>query len=140
MLRPYRARCAGTAPSPRRPGSRCDQPPDAAHAATSRRTRHPAISRRSTGRVRCRREGSSFPIALGEDGRYVDRVALQFLGKDQQAMIGYPLRIENAVEMVAFMLHDAGMKPGRLALDRIAVEVDTAITHLQMARHHAAQA
>ena len=35
-------------------------------------------------------------------------------------MIGHALRIENAVEMVAFMLNDASMEPLDLALDRLA--------------------
>src|SRR6478736_2677316 len=66
-------------------------------------------------------------------------MTLQFLGKDEKAVIGHALRVENTVEMVAFMLHDPRMKPGHLALDRVAVEVEPAIAHPQMARHDPAQ-
>ena len=66
-------------------------------------------------------------------------MTLQFLGKDEEAVIGHALRVENTIEMVAFMLHDPRMKPGHLALDRVAVEVEAAIAHAQMARHDPAQ-
>src|SRR5438105_381217 len=54
-------------------------------------------------------------------------------------MIGHALRVEDAVEMIAFMLHDPGMKTRRLALDHRAVEPERAIADPQMARHDAAQ-
>jgi hypothetical protein len=38
-------------------------------------------------------------------------MALQFFGEHQKAVILHPLRIENAVKMVAFVLHDASVKP-----------------------------
>ena len=47
---------------------------------------------------------------LGEKGGEIDRMALQFLEENQEPVVGHPLRIENAVEMVAFVLHDAGVK------------------------------
>src|SRR5436309_5672140 len=66
-------------------------------------------------------------------------MTLQFLGKDEEAVIGHALRVENAIEMVAFMLHDPRMKPGHLALDTVAVRIEPAIAHAQMARHNPAQ-
>src|SRR5205814_10172050 len=36
----------------------------------------------------------------------VDRIALPLLDKHQQPVVGHPLRVEDAVEMVAFVLHD----------------------------------
>src|ERR1051325_3099051 len=41
--------------------------------------------------------------------------------------------------MVAFMLHDPRMKPGHLALDLVAVEVEPAIAHAEITRHDPAQ-
>ena len=84
-------------------------------------------------------QGASHVGLGGQEFGEVDRVALQFLEVDEEAVVGHPLRIEDAVEVVAFVLHDAGMKPRRLALDRLAVEADAAIAHPQIARHNAAQ-
>src|SRR5204862_6946528 len=125
---------AGTRPAPRWPASRCARPPPGAHAPTSRRTAHRGASRRSAGRARHRRGGSSSRrLVVGKDRGDIDRMTLQFLGKDEEAVLGHALRVENAIEMVAFMLHDPRMKPGHLALDRVAVEVEAAIAHAQMA-------
>src|SRR6266568_3095489 len=66
-------------------------------------------------------------------------MALQLLEKDEKAMVGHALRIENAVEVVAFMLYDPGMKPGRLALENRAVEAVPAIADVEIARNDAAQ-
>src|SRR5213079_1337434 len=91
-------------------------------------------------RARHRRGGSSSRrLILGKDRGDIDRMTLQFLGKDEEAVIGHALRVENTIEMVAFVLHDPRMKPGHLALDRVAVEVEAAIAHAQMARHNPAQ-
>src|SRR5579885_2447741 len=75
----------------------------------------------------------------GEKRREINRVSLRLLRKHQQAMVGHALRIENAVEMITFVLYDAGMKPGGFALDDPAVEPDAAIANAKMPRHHAAQ-
>jgi len=40
--------------------------------------------------------------------------------KKQQAEILHALRIEYAIQMIAFMLHNARMKAARLAADRLA--------------------
>ena len=36
-------------------------------------------------------------------------MALQFFEKNEEAQVGHALRIEDPVEMVAFVLHDAGV-------------------------------
>src|ERR1043165_2918424 len=54
-------------------------------------------------------------------------------------MVGHPLRVKDAVEMVAFVLYDAGMKPGGFTLKDTAVEGLAAIADLEMPRHHPAQ-
>src|SRR5205823_6246235 len=46
---------------------------------------------------------------------------------------------ENAVEMVAFVLDDAGVEPLDLALDDLAVEAGPAIADVQVTRHDPAQ-
>src|SRR5579885_2270737 len=66
-------------------------------------------------------------------------MALPLLDENEEAVIGHPLRIKNAVEMVAFMLHDARMKALDLALDLGPVRRRAAIADAGMARHRAAQ-
>src|SRR5216684_149413 len=66
-------------------------------------------------------------------------MALQLLDKDEEAVVGHALRIEDAVEVVAFMLHDPGMKPRCLALEHGAVEAVPAIADVEIARDDAAQ-
>src|SRR5260370_22598921 len=105
--------------------------PRAVPRETSRRTEHRAASPRSAYRAGSRRAGSSSCSLLGEKAGEVERVALQFVEKDQQAMIRHPLRVEDPVEVVAFVLDDAGVKPFDLALDDLSVEAGAAITHPQ---------
>src|ERR1700724_3482543 len=52
-------------------------------------------------------------------------------------MVRHALRIEHAVEMVAFVLDDAGVEPLGLALDYLAVEPGSAIPDAQVTRHDA---
>src|SRR5882762_3199047 len=73
-------------------------------------------------------------------GGKIDRVTLPLIEEHEQARVGHPLRVENAVEMVAFVLHDAGVEAFDLALDRLAVRRRAAITDASVARHRAAQA
>src|SRR6266702_4735819 len=117
MPRSDRRRRAETAPSLRRPGYQRAARPCAGHAGSSRRTPHPAASPRSTARVRARQRGSSSDDLPIEERREIDRMTLQLLEKDEEAMVAHALRIEDAVEVVAFVLDDPGMKPRRLALD-----------------------
>src|SRR5271167_3179088 len=66
-------------------------------------------------------------------------MALHFLDKYQQPMVRHALRINNAVEMVAFVLDDASVEPLDLALDHFAVEAGAAVADMQVSRHDAAQ-
>src|SRR5206468_14461 len=105
----------------------------------TRRTPHRAASRQSAARFRARQRGSSPDVLSVEECRQVDRMALQLLEKNEEAVVGHALRIEDAVEVVAFMLHDPGMKPRRLALEHGAVEAVPAIADVEIARNDAAQ-
>ena len=78
------------------------------------------------------------PGPLEKSGE-IDRVALQLFEEEHVARVGHPLRVQNAVEMIAFVLDDAGVKAFDLALDRLAVEADGAVADAQMARDDAAQ-
>src|ERR1700730_7242650 len=127
------------APRLRRQARRYAAPPRAVPRETSRRTEHRAASPRSASRAGSRRAGSSFRSLLGEKGGEVDRVTLQFLEKNQQAMVRHPLRGEDPVEMVAFLLDDPGVNPFDLALDDLSVEAGAAIAHPQMPRYDSAQ-
>ena len=50
-----------------------------------------------------------------------------------------PLRKQNAVQMVDFMLHDAGMEALHGALEELSLSVQAAVVQAPVARHHAAQ-
>src|SRR6185369_15182568 len=58
----------------------------------------------------------------------------------ETAHVGHSLRIENAVEMVAFVLHDARVESLGDTVDGIALLVRARIAKLRVARHHAAHA
>ncbi len=64
----------------------------------------------------------------------------QFLGEAEQREILHPHRIQDAVQVVVFVLHHAGVEAGHLALDRPAVAIDAAIADARRARHGGAQA
>ena len=49
-------------------------------------------------------------------------------------------RIQNPVEMVAFVLYDPRMEPVHRAVYRFAVFIPSLVAHLRMARHQAAHA
>src|SRR5271169_4583950 len=101
---------------PRRSVCRSAAPPRATPRATSRRARRRAGSPRSAPPSPSRRTGSS-SLPAGEKGGKIDRMALQFFEEDEEPKIGYPPRVENPVEMVAFVLHDARVKPVGRPLD-----------------------
>ena len=63
-----------------------------------------------------------------------------FAFEDQIAQIAHPLGIKNAVEMIAFVLHDAGVKALGGARDRLAFEIDAAIADMGGPLDKAAQA
>src|SRR5215469_15155343 len=107
--------------------------------ATSRRTTPRATSLRSTPRVASRRAGSSCRRLRGEKGGEVDGMPLQLLEEDEQAMIGDPLRVEDAIEVIAFVLDDPRVEALDLALDDFAVEPRAAIADPQVSRYDAAQ-
>src|SRR5690349_2673915 len=116
-----------TAPGPPRPACRCAAQPPATPGATSRRTARRAASPRSARRAGSRRAGSSCRLLPGEKGGEIDRVTLQLLEKDEEPVIGHPLRIEDAVEMIAFVLNDPGVKAFDIVLDHLAVEPGPAV-------------
>jgi len=66
------------------------------------------------------------------------RRAIEFGIEAEVSEIGHPHGVENAVQVVIFMLHDPGVEPGCLAFDHVAVAVDAAIADPQRARHHGA--
>src|SRR6266404_1827086 len=139
-MRQNQSERSGKAPRLRRQARRYAATPRAAPRETSRRTEHRAASPRSACRAGSRRAGSSSRSLLGEKGGEVDRVALQLLEKNQQPMVRHPLRVEDPVEVVAFVLDDPGVKPFDLALDDLSVEAGAAIAHPQMPRHDPPQA
>jgi len=59
--------------------------------------------------------------------------------EDELGEIAHALRIEHAVQMVAFMLHDAGVKALGRALDQLAPNVKTAIADMRRPLHQPAQ-
>ena len=67
-------------------------------------------------------------------------MALQLFKKEQVPLVGEPLRIKDAVEVIAFMLHDAGVKALYLLLDQLALHAGRAVADPQMTRDDPAQA
>src|ERR1700738_1829774 len=128
------------APRLRRPARRSGAARRAAPRETSHRPERRAASPRSACRAGSRRAGSSSRSLHGEKSGEVDRVALQFLEKNQQPIVRHPLRVEDPVEGVAFVLDDPGVKPFDLALDDLSVEAGAAIAYPQMPRHDPPQA
>src|SRR5690348_4054113 len=79
-------------------------------------------------------------VGIGIGAADIDRKAHAFFEIHQQPQIGHALGIEDAVEMVAFMLQDAGVEAFDGAVDRRAVEADAAIADAGEARHRALKA
>ena len=57
----------------------------------------------------------------------------EHVSKTEQPHIGHALWIEYAVEVVAFMLHDPGMKAMRFAINRPATLIKAAIAYVGIA-------
>ena len=64
----------------------------------------------------------------------------QNIGVAEAREVAHAHRIQDAVEVVAFVLHDARMEAVGVALDRPALQIDAAVAELRVARHDAAQA
>ena len=60
------------------------------------------------------------------------------IGKAKLPHISNTHRIQNAVEMIAFVLNDARMKPLDRSLNGLAVSIETAIAQKFPARHQPA--
>src|SRR5215813_13112573 len=123
---------------PRRLERRSAAPRGATPRATSRRARHRAGSPRSAPPSLFRQKGSSC-LPFGEKGGQIDRMALQFFEEDEESEVDHALRVEDSVEMVALVLHDARVEPVDSPLDYLAVEATPSIADREMPRHDAAQ-
>ena len=67
------------------------------------------------------------------------RVGEQHVGIAEQAHVAHAHRIEDAIQVVAFVLDDAGVEAGDLALHRAAVRFEAGVAQAGKARHLAAQ-
>ena len=63
----------------------------------------------------------------------------QHLGEAEAREVAHPHRVQLADQVVALVLHHAGVKAVGLARDRVAVGVETGVADAPVARHHAAQ-
>ena len=79
----------------------------AASDASSRRTARAAAWRRWRHRVRRCAQGVSSAVLLRGRG------ARQFLGEAEQREVRHPHRVQNAIQVVVFVLHHAGVEAGR---------------------------
>ena len=68
------------------------------------------------------------------------RVGKQHFGESEVAHVAHSHRIQDAVQVIAFVLHDAGMETRRLACDRPPLRIEAFIAHAGEARHDPAQA
>jgi len=66
-------------------------------------------------------------------------VPLQLFEENEQPVVGHPLRIEDPVEVIAFVLDDPGMKALDRTLDDLRLGTRSAIADAQVAWHDAAQ-
>src|SRR5438094_6219200 len=66
-------------------------------------------------------------------------VGKQNVGIPEQAQVAHAHRIENAVEMIAFVLDDAGVESRYLAQNRPALRIESGVTQAREAWHLAAQ-
>ena len=114
----------------------------------ARRRASPRASSRRTARSAAA-PAAAHPCALARSSlmrsrsavvRQFDREARAFLDEHEQPHVGHPLRIQHAVEVVAFVLHDAGMKALDRAIDFAAIGRKAAIANPRKTRHRALQA
>src|SRR5215468_2706075 len=115
---------AGSMPASRAPATRavCVQPSNGtcSRAAFSRASRWASRSTELAFRQLGR-------FGAADRGRALGQTVAQFFGERQQAEIGHALRIEDSVEVIALVLHHAGMKSAGLALDAFALEPQSVI-------------
>src|SRR6188474_1971159 len=71
--------------------------------------------------------------------RSVGKLGKQHVGEAEAAEIPDAHRIQDAVEMVAFMLDDARVKTADLALDHLARRIEPAVMQLHVPRYDAAK-
>ena len=64
---------------------------------------------------------------------------LQLFEENEQPVIGHPLRVENPVEVITFVLDDTGMEALDRALDNKPLRARPAIVDTQVPGHDAAQ-
>src|SRR3546814_1611266 len=67
------------------------------------------------------------------------QAAAELAGEGEQREVGHALRVEQPVEVVAFVLHDAGVEARRLALQRRPLQGEAAVADAGEARHLADQ-
>src|SRR5690348_6370518 len=121
---------ASAASMPSRPPAAAITPPLQPSNGTSRSTAMSSVSRRALS--------SSMPLVSRR--LEIDRIARALLVEHEEAQIAHALRIKDAVEMIAFMLHDAGMEAADGAVDHLALDGRAAIADAGPAWHGAAQA
>ena len=67
-------------------------------------------------------------------------IPIYILGKSEKRQIGYPHRVEDAIQMIAFMLYGAGVKSAGGALVPLTIEIGPGIFDMAMARYRPHQA
>lgn len=101
-----------------------------------------------------RRRDDSFDLEyLSADRNHVDRtdgtiwlivfellIRKQHVGEAEIAKIFDPHGVENAYQMIAFMLHYAGMKALDRAIDRLSSLSHSGVAKLRVSRHQSAHA
>jgi len=70
-----------------------------------------------------------FPKALGET---------EFFLESQGRQITHALRVQYAVQMIALVLHHAGMEVFRVALESLSTGIESAVAYAPISGHNAA--
>ena len=90
--------------------------------------------------LRCQQKCCAAPIFVFA-GRFPSiQTRKQDIGEAELREIAHPHGVERALQMVAFVLHDAGMEAADRAVDRLAVLAAPLVADAPVSRHQPAQA
>src|SRR5262245_35064814 len=79
-------------------------------------------------------------LFAADPGGALRRAMAQLLAEHEHRHVGHALWIEDAVEVVAFVLDDAGVEAVRVALDLLALQPVAAVADVGPARNRAGEA
>src|SRR4030095_15758255 len=79
-------------------------------------------------------------LGAADRGRTLGHAVSELLGEGERGEVGQARGIEDAVEMVALVLHHAGVEAAGFALDALALKAVAVIADARPSRHRAGEA